>query len=270
MAEHAGRYARVAAFLADAGFACYLHDHPGQGPEAAKTGRLGVYPERTWEESLHRLKSRVEGIPVPGSANHRVILLGHSWGSFLVQDYIHRWGDEIDGAILCGTDGWKPGIGLLFGRFLSFLACRFKGPDQPAALLDRLVFGSFNRQFRPNRTEYDWISRDPGWVDSYVADPYCGQVVSNRFYHELFLGLWRLWYSAEAFRVPPQFPVLIVAGTDDPVSGTAGKGIRRLVSRLQEKGACCIRCRLVEGGRHELLGDSDFAIFTQILVDWLQ
>jgi alpha-beta hydrolase superfamily lysophospholipase len=212
----------------------------------------------------------VEGIPVPGSANHRVILLGHSWGSFLVQDYIHRWGDEIDGAILCGTDGWKPGIGLLFGRFLSFLACRFKGPDQPAALLDRLVFGSFNRQFRPNRTEYDWISRDPGWVDSYVADPYCGQVVSNRFYHELFLGLWRLWYSAEAFRVPPQFPVLIVAGTDDPVSGTAGKGIRRLVSRLQEKGACCIRCRLVEGGRHELLGDSDFAIFTQILVDWLQ
>ena len=32
----------------------------------------------------------------------------------------------------------------------------------------------FNRAFAPNRTKYDWLSRDNQFIDQYQNDPLCG------------------------------------------------------------------------------------------------
>ncbi|MFC6489798.1 alpha/beta hydrolase, partial [Nitratireductor sp. GCM10026969] len=41
LAEHAGRYARFADFLAERGFAAYAHDHRGHGHTTAPGAPLG-------------------------------------------------------------------------------------------------------------------------------------------------------------------------------------------------------------------------------------
>jgi alpha-beta hydrolase superfamily lysophospholipase len=271
MSEYSGRYRPLAKFLAGKGFACYLHDHPGQGPEEAQSGTLGVYPPGTWEKSVARLHARVRDVRERTSSlpGQRIILFGHSWGSFLVQDFVRRWPMEIAGVVLSGSNGWESRYELLAALFVARLGGRFRGPNQPARFLDRFVFGGFNRRFRPNRTRYDWVSRDPERVLQYAADPLCGGVASHRFFAELFGGLLRLWYGRPPLTVPPDLPVLVVSGTDDALSGPNNSGIHRLVNRLQQKGAARIELEFFPGGRHELLGPSDFPTLTARLLTWL-
>jgi alpha-beta hydrolase superfamily lysophospholipase len=40
--------------------------------------------------------------------------------------------------------------------------------------LDSLVFGSYNRRVAPNRTTFDWLSRDEKEVEKFHKDPLCG------------------------------------------------------------------------------------------------
>ena len=44
--------------------------------------------------------------------------------------------------------------------------------------MDSLSVGRYNGQFKPARTGADWISRDEGVVDAYLADPFCGEPVT--------------------------------------------------------------------------------------------
>ena len=44
--------------------------------------------------------------------------------------------------------------------------------------MNTLTFGQYNSAFKPTRTEFDWLSRDPAEVDKYVNDPDCGFVFS--------------------------------------------------------------------------------------------
>ncbi|MCB2471977.1 lysophospholipase, partial [Listeria monocytogenes] len=64
-----------------------------------------------------------------------------------------------------------------------------QGPLGKSALIDFLSFGSFNKAFKPNRTAFDWLSRDPQEVDRYVADPLCGFRCSNQLWVDLLGGL---------------------------------------------------------------------------------
>ena len=87
--------------------------------------------------------------------------------------------------------------------------------------MDKLSFGQFNAAFKPARTGYDWLSRDPAEVDKYVADPWCGQISSAGLFGDLLGGL--AWVNDEKNlgRVPTTLPVYLFSG-DEP-----GRGHRR-------------------------------------------
>ena len=63
------------------------------------------------------------------------------------------------------------------------------GASTPSALLDTMSFGNFNRAFKPARTAFDWLSRDPAEVDAYVADPRCGFKLSAQGWIDLLDAL---------------------------------------------------------------------------------
>ena len=51
----------------------------------------------------------------------------------------------------------------------------------PAGLLN----GPYNGAFKPNRTPFDWLSRDEAEVDKYVADELCGRTATSSFFVDL-------------------------------------------------------------------------------------
>ncbi|MBV8360312.1 MAG: alpha/beta fold hydrolase, partial [Deltaproteobacteria bacterium] len=102
LGEHALRYAHVAAFLNDAGFHVYANDHRGHGQTAESPDFYGDFGECGWNavvadavELTHIIKQRERGLPV--------ILLGHSMGSFVAQQYILDQSAELAGCVLSGS-----------------------------------------------------------------------------------------------------------------------------------------------------------------------
>ena len=267
MGEHARRYDHVAAALNAAGWSAYLEDHRGHGITARDGDGLGHLADRGgWAlvlDDLHRvtLRARADHPGLP------VVLLGHSMGSFLAQQYVFTFPEDLDAMVLSGSSG-PAGPLVEAGAALARLERARLGRRGRSTLLESLVGRGFNRAFEPARTESDWLSRDPEMVDACLADPLCGQVKTTQFYLDLFSGL-RVIGQVERVRAgaPKQLPIYLFAGTDDPVGGT--EGIASLLAHYEAAGLTDVTARLYEGGRHEMLNETNRAEVIAELLAWL-
>ncbi len=172
LAEHSARYQDFALTLNGAGIGVYADDHRGHGRTAAADD-LGFFAaENGWRlclEDQWALNRRIAA-ENPGAP---ILFFGHSMGSFMAQSFIADHGEALAGAILSGSNGRPPAIAAVAPFVARFERWRL-GPRGKSALLKQMMFGEFNKPFRPARTEFDWLSRDGAQVDAYVADPLCG------------------------------------------------------------------------------------------------
>jgi alpha-beta hydrolase superfamily lysophospholipase len=78
--------------------------------------------------------------------NKPLVLLGHSWGSFIAQKVINKSSDLYDAVVLSGSALTMPGY---------------------------LATGDFNKVWKklPGSTGYEWLSRDVEVQKKFVADP---------------------------------------------------------------------------------------------------
>jgi len=265
-AEHAGRYARLAAALVAGGYGVYANDHRGHGRTAAQFGRYGVAGFAGWDamvNDVHQLtehiRSRHPGIPV--------VLLGHSMGGMLVQDYLQRFGADLAGAVLSGTTGRElPNASEIVSRLEVEMSAA--GRDAPSQTF-LSIFADFNEPFSgPDATGLEWLSRDPAEVRAYVNDPWCGQPLSNGFVHDMLIGVRKMWAPENERRVAVGGPLLVFAGDDDP-AGEFGEAMRDLVARYERYGIAPIRLRLYPKGRHEMLNEINREEVHADLVEWL-
>ncbi len=265
MQEYAVRYERFAKALVEEGFAVYASDHRGHG-KSLVNGRLGHLGAGGWDAvlcDLHEVsklvKERHPGLPL--------FLLGHSWGSFLAQAYIQRWGNELAGCILSGTNGYNPlaKVGLVAARLIT----RFDGPDTTATLLEKLTVGNFNDDFKGGPTGKEWLSRDTAEVRKYVDDPLCGQPFPNSFFVEMLALLNTIWLPLNEARIPKKLPVFMIAGSKDPV-GLKGKGVLALAKRYKKNRMADVTWRIYEGARHEVLNETNRDEVTKDVIDWLR
>jgi alpha-beta hydrolase superfamily lysophospholipase len=97
----------------------------------------------------------------------------YAMGSFVDQTLIGEHGAAYRGVVLSGSNG-PPGLLEGVIRLIALLQRRALGGRAPGMWTQRLVVGSYNRQFAPTRTPSDWLSRDSAEVDRFRADPLCG------------------------------------------------------------------------------------------------
>ena len=268
MAEHAARYERFAAALCRAGIGVYANDHRGHGRTAGGPENIGYFADADgWNKVVADMGQLCAAI---GRENPGVpiFLFGHSMGSFLSRTFISRRGNEIRGAILSGTGG-DPGLLGKIGLFIARALCFIKGAKSPSPLLNALSFGGFNKPFRPNRTEFDWLSRDAAEVDKYVADPLCGAVFTAGFFVDLIGGINEIHTPDTFTRTPGDLPILLFSGARDPVSAD-GKGVREVFDAYQKAGAVDIQMTLYEDGRHEMLNETNRDEVTENIIQWIQ
>ena len=250
MAEHGDRYRPLARWLGEHGVAAVTFHHRGHGP-ACPSGGLGHYADQQgWASvvaDLHRVV-QYSHLQLPGLPLH---LLGHSMGSFIAQSYAQKHGDTLDTLILSATNRIDRGQ-LLASRALIGLIRLIRGKRHRSRLVARITFEQFNRKFRPNRSGFDWLSRDREQVDRYISDPVCG--------FDCTVGLWwdfiggMLSISPSAWR--KDLPVHLFSGTADAV-GEMGRGVRRHFQLIREAGLEKVTLRLFEGGRHEMLNETN-------------
>jgi alpha-beta hydrolase superfamily lysophospholipase len=267
MAEHAGRYARVAAQLTLAGYAVYAADHRGHGRTALAPGDLGYFADDNgWlraVDDLYALRRRIaEDHPVLP-----VFAFGHSMGSMMLQQYLFSHGDSIAGAVLSGAGGGRTLLAL-GGAALAWGERARLGPRGRSPLLQYMTFGDYNRAFRPTRTEFDWLSRDEAEVDKYVADPLCGFAFTVQGWLDVLRGILQIERADHLRRIPQWMPLYVFSGELDPV-GDRGRGVRRLLDALRRAGLHDVAHRLYPGARHEMLNETNRDEVQRDLIAWL-
>ena len=268
ISEYMGRYDSFARYLTQHGFAVVGHDHLGHGKTAKDPTEYGWFGDKDgWKyvlEDTHALRE-LAGKAWPDLP---YFLMGHSMGSFVVRGYLMFWPGTVDGAILSGT-GQEPPLTVAAGKVLSGLFTRLSGPRAHSRLLNALSMGAYNKQFRPNRTGADWISRDTAVVDAYCADPLCRFLPTVSMFHDMMAGLQLLAKKENLQKMDRDTPVYFFSGDKDPV-GASGKGVQKVAGWFKESGVKDVTVKLYPEGRHEMLNETNKADVYQDVLDWLE
>lgn len=267
MAEHSARYVRLGEALASAGFAVYATDHRGHGQTVGPGGTQGFFAARKgWDlvvRDAHEVATHVRHLH-PGAP---LLVIGHSFGTVIARELAIRYGDELAGMVLSGPPGDPGALGVL-GRMIAAVEGRVLGGKHPSKLLDRMTFGSFNAAFRPNRTQFDWLSRDPAEVDAYVADPACGFVSSDAMFADLITGLAAVHTTDRVRKVPASLPVLVLGGSADPVC-RQGRVVTEIATCYREVGLTDVTTKIYPDARHEVFNETNRDEVTADVLAWL-
>lgn len=245
LGEHARRYDDMAATLNRAGFTVYADDHRGHGQtglgqvaskQIKKLGNLGPGGmNATFQQVLDfskLIKSENPGKPI--------VLIGHSWGSFIAQKVINNSSDLYDAVVLSGSALTMPGY---------------------------LATGDFNKVWKklPGSTGYEWLSRDIDVQRKFVADPLTFLAAA--------MQVFGVSNSLKLFGTPSKnirsdLPILVQVGEADPIGGEYSN--KALVEAYRKKsGIQDIELFVYHDARHEIYNEINKEDIIQDLIDWI-
>ncbi len=263
--EHSLRYESFARFLNAVGYVVYADDHRGHGETAKLAGlKLGVAGEDAWNKIVNDEKQLTEIIKKE-CLDLPVFLIGHSMGSLLVQDYIERWGSEVNGVVLIGTTGIFPNLDTVIG--LAEKEAQNTTTQEPSATYIQ-IFASFNKPFVPAKTGFEWLSRDEVEVQKYINDPLCCFAFSNGLTIDFLKGLRDMWQREKEALVPKSLPIFIISGSLDAVGGNT-LAVIPLIDRYKSQGIQDLTHKFCPEARHEILHEINRNEIQQDILNWL-
>ncbi|MDQ1129442.1 alpha/beta fold hydrolase [Microbacterium sp. SORGH_AS_0888] len=240
--EHAGRYGALIDALTGAGYTVYADDHRGHGRtgmrqwhDPARLGRLGRGGHPAAVAALWQLSRliREENPDLP------LVLLGHSWGSFLAQILLNRHPDAYDGLVLSGSALRTP-TGLNAGD----LNAPWAGAGASGV---------------------EWLSSDPEVGRAFLADPLTTSIPLLRLFGPL--DAVRL-YGRPRRDPGVDVPALLMVGGDDTVGGP--RSVHRLAAAYRERsGFTDVTTLVYPGARHEIFNEIQQADVRADLLAWL-
>ncbi len=248
MGEHALRYAPLAQRLADEGYVVYAHDHRGHGATAGSPDAYGLLGETGWDELVRDL-GRVGQAAKDDRPGLPLALVAHSMGSFAAQQFALDHSRDLSALVLSGTaaiDLMAAGMDL----------------DAPMDL------SAFNGAFQPQRTDFDWLTRDEAQVDAYIADPQCGFGIDVPGSRAMFAGATPVADPERLTGMRHDLPVYVVVGTMDPVNNGLAFA-EELVRRYEAAGLEDVTFVSHPGARHEVFNETNRDEVVAGLVAWL-
>lgn len=261
MEEYAGRYDDFAKYLNKEGFNVYAVDVYGQGLNVLPDlSNRGIWPTSGFRKQIQAVDALVEKLRV---SCHPTFIFSHSMGSFMCQDYIQRYTEHVSKVVLCGTGYKNPATGV--GYKLAQLITRKGNRNKKAGLLNKLMFGNFNKKIKNPRTPFDWLSHNEANVDKYIADPLCGYGPTNGFCLEFVKGLNRLYKKKFLRKIRKDLDIFLISGAEDPVSNY-GKSLPKLEKMYTKLGVKNVSHKIYPGLRHEILNeDSHEEVYKDIV-----
>lgn len=245
LGEHARRYDAMAAALNRAGFSVYADDHRGHGQtgkrqlEKKQIKRLGNLGPGGMDAAYKQVAD-LSFIIKKENPNLPLILLGHSWGSFIAQKVINSHSDRYDALVLSGSALTMPGY---------------------------LATGDFNKEWKknPGATGYEWLSRDVEIQTKFVNDPLTFLAAAMQV---LGVANSLKLFGKPSREVRSDLPILVQVGQADPIGGErSNKALveaYRSISEIQD-----IELFVYHEARHEIYNELNKDDVIADLVSWI-
>lgn len=269
--EHSLRYDRLGSILAENGYVFNAYDMRGHGRSGEnsvsnKTGLFGKLADKNGFDrvvkDLYEVTNAVKNV----YPNKKIILLGHSFGSFVVQGFIEEFSDKIDGVILSGTAG--PQRPLIFaGRIVAHIIKMFKGPNALSPFLDKMSFGNYNKRIESPKSKFSWLSVNEMNINMYEMDNWCGFDLTTSFFCDMTDGLTKIHKIKNMKKINKDLPIFFIYGEEDPVGGY-GKTIKALYNIYKKNGIQKLELKSYPGDRHEVLNELDCETVENDILHW--
>lgn len=260
LAEHSLRYDRFGSILTENGYMLVAHDVRGHGytaenAERENTGKFGKLKDKDGfnraVEDLQEIISQVKS-EYPGK---KVIVMGHSFGSFVTQRFIQKYSDSVDACILCGTS-YMPQALTHAAHAMACIVRFFTGKNHYSPLLSKLSFSGYDKRIEDKFSPNAWISANKENVMMYDSDKWCGFALTTSFFCDLTYGLNQIGKIKNIRKIRKDLPVFFIYGSEDPV-GNYGQSIKTLYSIYEKQGIKNLCIKEYEGDRHEILNEKD-------------
>ena len=264
MAEHGKRYQRLAEFLNKRRIDIYVADQRGHGLTAIE-GEAGFLSRQNgWDLLVDDVHAIYESLRVTNA--NPVFFLGHSMGSIVLMSYLQKYGNIASGYIFSSL-AYQQDLLAGIGIFAAKIQASLFGKKSPGKLHNALSFGVYNGKFKPNRTKFDWLSRDEIEVDRYIADPFCGQMFTCSFYQELSRGVRWIYSKKNMDNLKKETNCLFLFGSEDPVGGGEMKS-EESFRKFWRKMPGSKRIEY-SGARHEILNETNREEAHKDILTWI-
>lgn len=252
--EHSRRYIHMISAFLDAGYIVAADDHTGHGKTAMVNNVWGDWGDKgphTMMEDEHTFK----GIVCEKYPALPYFLFGHSMGSFIARDFTAKYGDELSGAVFCGTTGIFRGAEAA-KEALKEAVDSGRALESDPALLNQLL-GWMCERCGEVSIGNEWICSDPYVQKDHANDPFDAftKPTSNRSLYDFVQMMHQIEGREWAEKVPKTLPIYNIAGDQDPV-GEYGKGVYEVSNWLADTGHS-VTTRLYSGYRHEIHNYAD-------------
>ena len=253
MTEHIRRYEELAERLTKNGIAVAGFDLRGHGKNAGDKD-CASFGQGGWKPALEDMHIFYEMLrkEFPETKHY---MFGFSLGSFLLREYLSEYPkDRVEGSIIIGT-GHQPAfllrilLGILKGEI------RKAGWDKATKLVRELSFGTYNKNFKPNRTPSDWLCSDEGELDLFLADELRRKDISAGLFSDLLTSMKKTGNKNNYDNWRKDMPVLLISGKEDSV-GNMTKGICQVQKQMIANGMLHVDLELLDGARHDVLHEN--------------
>jgi alpha-beta hydrolase superfamily lysophospholipase len=267
MAEHSLRYSPFALKLTAAGFAVFTHDMRGHGRTIASDAPQGVFAKADGFSKVLEDQNEIINLIKERLPNRPVICFGHSLGSIINLNFVLKYPNQVN-ALACWNSGIETGLLPKASRIILAIEGFFRNQNLPSLIAWKLSFEAWNSKFKPNRTKFDWLSRDENEVGLYVDDPHCGFEVSISMWRDILGGVFYAGNKKNLQKLPKELPVHIIGGAEDPCTRNGGD-MEKLAVKLRNNGLSDVTCTILESTRHESLNEINRDQTTKQFIKWL-
>ena len=218
--EWATRYNEFATALNKAGFSVFAMDIRGHG----ETGKdhLGHIADANGAELVLEDVNHLNNIIKAKHPESKIVLLGHSMGSFIARAYVTRYQD-VDTLIAIGTNH-KPKATINMLKWIS-ASKSVKNGDQPGKMLHNMSYKAFDSKFK-RQGKLAWLSLSKKNRTAYQKSKWTKFIMTNKSFYEFSRWMTMFTNKKQASQMKGSTRVLLLNGTDDPV-GSMGREVTK-------------------------------------------
>lgn len=259
--EHSGWYQKFAEYLANDGYVVVVPDFPGHGSSLHnfEQGFFGEgHPVQTLVADIQRLRqvisSRYPELPY--------FVLGNQFGSLVLREYLAKYGDFVQGAIIMGTCGKPPHLKL--GQALIRLQISLKGQMHRSKFVKRAIDNHWSKNIKNG----NYKTQDSREYQQFLDDPMTDFIYTNIAYSEMISIAKSVSQLDKISKIPSYLSILIVSGRHD-IFGQMGKGPKWLYQQLKKNNVTDLSLILYDEKRQDILHEVNRKDVYKDILDWL-
>lgn len=258
MQEYSKTYFKFAEYLSKNGYIVFLLDQRGHGKSCKSISELGKVNGDVFTQTVKdHLKASEQ---LKDKYNLPIYFIGHSYGSFIGQSYLHenKYASKI---LLLGSSYMKSPL-IRFAKIMADTTVLFKGKDAPATFIENNSFKRYKKYFN----DASWITSDEKESKLFYDDKLNGTPFSAGFYQSMFSNQLKLYKKMN--EVDKSLPIGIFCGADDPVSNFA-KGTKKLYEFYKKHGLNAT-LKIYSNMRHGILQEKEKTLVYKDILDFIE